>query len=307
LFSRLSPVADTSHQISSHGIDLRIKAGTLCVKAPSYHYLSQVLIPTLNSIGLARHINLEPVFEQGWHTGAVKTQGFLRATVIPLEKALSSFQLLRRGKLVEILATGTVPPPQRALFKKILDSEILAVFARTSTEDSPIFTIKVDESNQPMQYHLLLAARTEAPQAYLGYDQTYPQANIYPADLEKDEEMKLTFLARVCILGLVKELRTGSAVDEHMLDILTPYQALAVGTSTIALKSDEGSRIENGEFKMGEIDDRYHLDTSSLHKETSHWVAGQMTGVEFRQEGWHESCEGIGVGVSNHKLHDPVP
>lgn len=95
----------------------------------------------------------------------------------------------------------------------------------------------------------------------------------------------------------MEELRTGSAVDDHLANILTPYQALAVGKSTIALKTEEGSKSENGVFNLGDIDERYDLKTSSLHKETSHWVAEKMVGVKFTEKGWYESCEGMGLGV----------
>jgi RNA 3'-terminal phosphate cyclase (ATP) len=255
LFSHLSPASDASHQISRHGIDLKIKGGTLCVKAPSYHYLSQVLIPTLNMIGIAGHVELSTEYKQGWHTEHVKTRGLIKAWVKPLEKPLPAFQLLRRGKVVEILATGTVPPPHTALFETILKKELQAVFAwtkSTAERENPVLTVTVEASNQPTQYHLLLAARTKVPEAYLGYDQVYPQSDVgYPPELEGNEELKLTHLARVCIKGLVEELRTGSAVDDHLADILTPYQALAVGQSTIAFKSEEGSKSENGVFHLG--------------------------------------------------------
>ncbi|KAE9376506.1 EPT/RTPC-like protein [Stipitochalara longipes BDJ] len=308
LFSHLSPASDASHQISRHGINLKILGGTLCVKAPSIHYLIHVLIPTLNSIGFAGQLGLAPEYKQGWHTEHYKTRGMIQAWVKPLEKPVLAFQLLGRGRIVEITAIGTVKPSTSAMaaFERILRRELQSVFesSRGPHEPTPpTISIRIEPSNQPAeyhptQYHLFLAARAEAPEAYLGYDQVYPQSDAgFPSIPEDNEELILTFLTRVCIRGLVEELQTGSSVDDHLMDILTPYQVLAVGRSTIALKSEEGSRQANGIFKLGEIDEQYRLNTSSLHKETAHWVAEQMTGAKFIENAWSESCDGIALGV----------
>jgi RNA 3'-terminal phosphate cyclase (ATP) len=262
LFSHLSSASDASHKISRDGINLKILGGTLCVKAPSIHYLIHVLIPTLNLVGFAGQLGLAPEYQQGWHTEHYKTRGVIRAWVKPLEKPVPAFQLLGRGRIVEITAIGTVHQNKSAMaaFERILRRELQAVFQSTRSPHElapPIISIRVEPSNQPAeyhptQYHLFLAARAEAPEAYLGYEQVYPQSDAgFPSIPEDNEELTLSFLTRVCIRGLVEELQTGSSVDDHLMDILTPYQVLAVGRSTIALKSEEGSGHANGIFKLG--------------------------------------------------------
>ena len=43
-------------------------------------------------------------------------------------------------------------------------------------------------------------------------------------------------------------------------------------------------------------DQKYSVDTSSLHRETSRWVAEQVAGVRFEEKDGRFGCVGLGVG-----------
>jgi RNA 3'-terminal phosphate cyclase (ATP) len=72
---------------------------------------------------------------------------------------------------------------------------------------------------------------------------------------------------------LLAELEHGGCVDEHLRDQLVVFQGLAQGRSTVY----GGKRKEPVE--------------QSLHAKTAQWVAKEILGVDFDEEG---ACEGIG-------------
>jgi RNA 3'-terminal phosphate cyclase (ATP) len=213
------------------GIDLNIRAGTLCVRAPSYAYVQQVLIPTFRSINIGEeHIKVYNEHEQGWHTEFGHTPGRMRVWAKPFNKPLPAFQLERRGTVVRIRATIHGPEETLDVFHEIVRREIKD--ALKPGWSSVEVLSDAFASVAAGQYHLLLVAETEHPQAYLGYEQIYPQRGGLPCGLQNSSEELFRYMSLVCIRGLYDELAHGNAVDEHLEDILVPYQALADGFSS---------------------------------------------------------------------------
>ncbi|KAK8096161.1 hypothetical protein PG999_014183 [Apiospora kogelbergensis] len=157
------------------------------------------------------------------------------------------------------------------------------------------------------QYHLLLAATTSAPVSYIGYELNYPQPlseERFPAELWRDEEAIATFLCRACIWGLWCELRRGHRVDEHLEDLLTIYQAMASGFSSTTVANESGDMEVEG-FSMdspalGPNGFKYDVDTSSIHRETSWWMAQHLAGIKLEEktieDNLHRGCIGLGLG-----------
>jgi RNA 3'-terminal phosphate cyclase (ATP) len=65
-------------------------------------------------------------------------------------------------------------------------------------------------------------------------------------------------LGEACASGLVETMRSGATVDEHMLDQLIPYMALASGGSAVVAEEMTG------------------------HAETNIWVAERFLGSRFK-------------------------
>lgn len=246
LFSHVAPHLPSVKDISLNGVYLTIKGGTLCVKAPSYTYVQQVFIPTMDTIGLSGHVRLDTEYEQGWHTDFVQTRGLMKLWIKPLDTPLPGFQLSKRGRVVKILATGHAPQVEIDQFHEILGKELKYYFSSSEikspqeTGKKPLISVTTKVSNEPSQYHVLLVAITENPAAYLGHEIVYPQVSGFPDDLGQDPQRKLEHITRSCIKGLKAELRRGNAVDEHMEDILTIYQALAHGWSSVTSTLNAG-------------------------------------------------------------------
>ncbi|VBB81535.1 Putative protein of unknown function [Podospora comata] len=285
---------------TNDGLRLTIRAGTLCVKAPSFPYLQQVLLPTLGLIGIgSENLKLEPEQEQGWHTENKKYPGKMVAWIKPLSKPLPAFILERRGKLQSIRVTAHVPRHAMKRFEEILHSEVGDTF-KTRTEKFSL-AVEMFASDPEDQYHLLISAATEAPKAYLGYEQVFPQSDVFPREIEGDVDKIAVLLVRSCIHGIWAELRRGNAVDEHAEDILVFYQSVASGFSSIIAPDNEVSvpeiNLETSAIKSGS---QYEVNVGSMHRQTSWWMVETMTGV--RQETRHlggkdrVGCEGFGLG-----------
>lgn len=242
------PAALTTSTTSiDRGLSITIKAGTLCVKAPSIHYLHQVWLPTLNMVGLGEFIHLDHHHSQGWHTDLAKFPGEIRAEVKPLHRPLKAFTLGRRGLFTKLTATATAPVDEVSMFNTILESEMREWFSDTRQDISqtlqPMIEIVMHKSTKdsPNLYHLLISAHSTTPEAHLGHENVYPRVDGFPAELESDLEKKLIWLARVTIKGLKVELRKGHAIDEDIQNMLVPYMVLAEGWSSVV--SDENAKF----------------------------------------------------------------
>lgn len=222
--------------ISVDGVDLSIRAGTICIKAPSISYLRYVFMPTMGLIGLAENIKLHENYEQGWHTDFVQTRGLIKAWAKPLAQPLPAVNLTRRGRITEYIALGYAPKAEISTYHDILRRELPRYFLPRGgkRETYPNFTIEVKTSDEhePQQYHLLLVARSETPKANIGYELVYPQVSGFPKDLNHDSDALLEHITRTAVLGLKEELKSGNAVDEHMQNLLVPYQVLSDGWSS---------------------------------------------------------------------------
>ncbi|KAH6624809.1 RNA 3'-terminal phosphate cyclase/enolpyruvate transferase [Chaetomium sp. MPI-SDFR-AT-0129] len=243
LFSRLaSKTHHTPPTATPDEFELTIRAGTLCVKAPSIFYLQQVFLPTMALIGIgSNHLNILPDhYEQGWHTDTNKLPGKMTARIKPLLTPLLAFVLDRRGRVQTVRATAHAPPQLLDKFKQTLEAELADAISRDAGVDIAVdmFPSLVDH-----QYHLLLVAEATAPAAFLGYEEVYPQRDVFPSDLEGDTDRIIRHLVRACIRGLWEELRRGHAVDENLEDMLALYQSLAVGFSSVITPQGNGCLV----------------------------------------------------------------
>ena len=267
LFSSLGPARSFSSQERlGDGIEFTIRAGTQCVRAPSFAYVHQVLIPTFRSIGIGEeNLKVRKDHEQGWHTEFLSIPGRITAWAKPLKKPLPAFQLDRRGKVVRI--RGTIYGPEEVLdsFHETVKREIERSLKPGWSSSIEVLT-EAYPSNVPGQFHLLLVAETEGPRAFLGYDQVYPQRAGFPDELKNNNNELLRHITLVCIRGLHDELLHGNAVDEHLEDILVPYQVLADGFSSVTSEQNKEFVQEEQELEvpLGKLEGQYLAFTTTV-------------------------------------------
>ncbi|KAK4162999.1 RNA 3'-terminal phosphate cyclase/enolpyruvate transferase [Cladorrhinum sp. PSN259] len=299
LFSQLASKVNPS-TTSLDGIELTIRAGTLCVRAPSIIFIRQVFLPTMELIGIGKeNIRLLAGDEQGWHTDTCMYPGKITVRLTPLKKPLDGFVLKRRGMVRVVRATAHVPRRVVEQFEKILRDELYDAVAGNRGEIKVV--VDMFESDPDDQYHLLIVAACEQPAAYIGYEEVYPQRDVFPKEIEGDDEKIGLQLVRACIHGLWVELRSGNAVSEYMEDMLAIYQSLAVGLSSAIAKNHSVEvpefNLETPAIKSSKI---YGVDKTSLHRETSWWMVESFT--EVRQEiveidgEDRVACYGVGLG-----------
>ena len=242
LFSGLGPSSSYfSKERIGNGIELTIRAGTLCVRAPSFAYVHQVLIPTFRSINIGEdNLKAREDHDQGWHTEFFSIPGRMAVWAKPFEKPIQSFHLDRRGMVVRIRATIHGPADVLDAFHRTVKEEIENSLIAGWSESVEVLT-EAFKTTVPDQYHLLLVAETEGPQAFLGYEQIYPQRGGFPEGPKENSKEIFKIITLVCIRGLYDELAHGNAVDEHLEDMLVPYQALADGFSSVS--SEENKKL----------------------------------------------------------------
>lgn len=257
-----------------HPIRVHIEGGTNVSNAPSIDYITQVLIPMLQLIGIP-YIAIA-VHSRGWSQGSAAI-GSVTYTITPLQARLSGFQLTERGDIVSITATIIAPRHTERQFREELDDmferRILRCLGSNASNAEIDTTITFENSHHEKRYYLLLVATTSTGMR-IGRDWLY------------DRGFKSGLLERI-VPGMVKkvsgdlmaEIEHGGCVDEYLRDQLVVFQALARGES----------RVYGGKKKDG------GLLEPSLHAKTAMWVAKEILGVKFDGE---SVCEGMGYAPS---------
>jgi RNA 3'-terminal phosphate cyclase (ATP) len=261
-------------------IRVRIDGGTNVSNSPSIDYVIQVLIPMLKRIGIP-HIDIE-LDKRGWSQGS-STVGSVTFKITPMRDRLLSFQLLNRGDIVGITATIIAPKDTERQFREELDVMFehrqARLFGDTADLDDSV-QITFEDSHHDKRYYLLLVATTSTGMK-LGRDWLYDRG--FRAG--KLEQIIPTMVKKVSD-DLLAEIEHGGCADEYLRDQLVVYQALAQGRS----------QVYGGQRKDVLVE-------PSLHARTAQWVAKEILGVEFDDEG---GCEGVGYLSSGLRKDDVV-
>ncbi|KAI9753067.1 MAG: hypothetical protein M4579_005339 [Chaenotheca gracillima] len=253
-------------------IKLTIRGGTNVSFSPSYEYIVQVLLPTLEKIGIP------PISasmdSRGWTHGQA-TVGSVDFLITPLERGtnLAPFELHDRGIVESIQVTIIAPNNARRQIRKDVLASLDDAFPGVETQ-----VVLDEDSRRPKRLYLLLVAETETGHR-LGRDYLYDEKI-------KDLEVAGSKLVKRVVRELISELKrpddenreSTNCLDEYMQDQLVIFQALAKGRSLV----DEGNGV--GGLKG--------YSRPSLHTRTARWVATQILGIDFDGKG---NCEGVGL------------
>lgn len=249
-------------------VKVKISGGTNVSNSPSCEYVEQVLAPMLSLIGIPP-IETQ-IHSRGWSQGSSRV-GSVTYSITPLSRPLPAFQLINRGEIKSIQATVIAPNDTEEQFRDELD----AMFERQETKlfgtREPEIEVTFENSRHEKRYYLLLVATTTAG-IKLGRDWLYDRG----VRAGKTDAIIHNVVRKVSD-DLIGEIEHGGCVDEYMRDQLVVFQALAVGKSIVL-----GGRKKEA------------LVEPSLHAKTAHWVAEEVIGVGFDEEG---GCDGIGYGA----------
>ncbi|KAF2725280.1 RNA 3'-terminal phosphate cyclase [Polychaeton citri CBS 116435] len=265
-------------------VRLKVSGGTNVSGSPSYEYLSQVLHPTLQSIGIPSirtHL-----YRRGWSHGGASIGSFVLDIPPILSRPLpaSKFALniesrdAKPQKVARIEATFIGPSSIHDHLCRVLSSAVLSHFGKAYTLESNKFALKLEDSRHDKRLYLILVATVPSGQASNNISTShYKLAKDWLYDRKiRTLAFTATEMAERVSNELYQEWHSGAQVDEHMRDQLVIFQALAEGPSKFW-----AGRDGDGEARQ-----------PSLHAQTAEWVAKQMLGVRWDGDG---GCEG-GVG-----------
>lgn len=279
-------------------VRLTLSGGTNVSQSPSYEYITQVLLPTLQTIGFpATDAKLG---KRGWSHGGSSIGNFTLEIPHRVSTILPAFSLTPpasddarpKTTIQHLHATFIAPGVCHDHFQKSLKKNLKYHFPTphhpSFTEAHGNLTFDLEDSRHPKRMYFVLVAtiiyhasdsgtstsgtRTfKFARDYL-YDRKLPQK----ASGSSHDSAAETMADRVCG-DLAAEVESGACVDEFMRDQLVVFQALAKGKSVVF-----AGRNEDGELRG-----------PSLHAQTAEWVAERLLGgkgVDF-------DGRGIGIGA----------
>lgn len=250
-------------------VRVTITGGTNVSNSPSCDYISQVLTPMIQLIGIPP-ITTE-IHSRGWQQGSTRL-GSVTYTITPLSAPLPAVHLTERGDVVSVKATIIAPKESEDRFRQELDISFDRRHTQLFGTKDPEIETTFEDSHHEKRYYLLLVATTTTG-IKLGRDWLYDRR----VGSGNTDNVSSSMVRKVTN-ELVAEIEHGGCVDGYMRDQMVVFQALAMGKSMV-----EGGRKKEGRVQP------------SLHAKAAHWVAKEVIGVEFDDEG---SCEGIGFGAA---------
>ncbi|KAL8871207.1 MAG: hypothetical protein Q9174_002917 [Haloplaca sp. 1 TL-2023] len=236
-------------------LQITIEGGTNVSKSPSIEYIDQVLIPMLvGKLGIPSMT--AKVIKRGWSSGRADV-GSVQLDVTPFVPGskLPAFHFQDRGEVirmhVSILATD-------ASARDRLRSKVVEKLLARYPEVEIVFPIEEDTNNGARLYLLIVA---ETSNGYrLGRDCLWDR---------KTNNATMKTVADNVVKQLGQELERGGCVDEYMQDQLVVFQALAEGRSV----------VDSGKARH-----------ATLHTQTARWVAEQLLGLSFDEQGTCRGC-----------------
>ncbi|KAF2159399.1 hypothetical protein M409DRAFT_30149 [Zasmidium cellare ATCC 36951] len=275
---------------------LEVSGGTNVDGAPSYDYITHVLLPTLSRIGLPRIT--ATLQKRGWSTGNGPGIGSFTLSIPPLTTLpLPTFTY--------------TPSPSTTTSRPEPPSSITAIFLAPSTTHTHISSIlpttlahhfpptiplhiQTESSLSEKRIYLLLLAH------FPGDTHTLASDHLYVRKI-RSLERATTEMVELCAKKLAEEVGSGAWVDGWLRDQVVVFQALARGRCVVfpGWEGDEDGdgdeEDEDGDEDSeggGEVESR-ELREPTLHARTAEWVAKMMLGVKFDAQG---VCEGVAFG-----------
>lgn len=287
-FQAILPFILFSRFPTAHPVRLTLTGGTNVSGSPSYEYITQVLLPTLQEIGVP--VVQPQITRRGWSQGGNSIGHITFDIPSRPDPSLPAFRLRPSEPTagpscpVHIQASFIAPTACHEHFKNVLIPAIVHHFGKGFSVDRGNVKVQCEGSlHDKRMYLLLVATMSSDTPGVLNRPSTYTLGRDWLYDRKiRTHERAATEMAEAVTNALATEVESGARVDEHMRDQLIIFQALASGTSEIYAGVDEDDQPRE----------------PSLHARTAEWVAKQLLGVKFNAD---NCCEGIGFGHAMHQ------
>lgn len=285
-------------------ISLEISGGTNVSFSPSYDYVDQVLLPTLET---AFGVSVErELHSRGWSMGKA-SRGTVSFKITPLKPG-ETLKFLDDGGLGEVYGGGTgdvdvetvdvsmiVPFQMMDSMMQALSADLEEIFPDVEVN----FKISEDSGSDSRVYVLLVARSGD-----LRFGRDFLGA--MPKKSGGKGGMSASSLSEGISRKLAKELydmvSTGGVVDEHLQDQLCIFQALAEGRTSFPRSMDDNvagldqamSKLSLEEQRMRKEKATEPFGEGSMHAKTARWVTAELLPhVKWFNKG--RICEGVGM------------
>ena len=270
-------------------VRLTLSGGTNVSGSPSYEYITQVLLPTLQGIGFPEiHAKLG---KRGWSHGGSSIGNFTLEISPRPSVALPAFKLrpkdidAKPSQPLHLQATIIAPSSCHDHFGTVLRPAIQHHFGKSFSSDDGKLDITCEGSLHEKRMYLILVAtmpsssKASSSSSTMQPSKTYKLGRDWLYDRKiRSHERSATEMVEYVANALANEIESKSYVDDHMRDQLVIFSALAQGRSEVFAGIDE-----DGEGRE-----------PTLHARTAEWVAKNLLGVKFDVSG---GCEGVGFGA----------
>ncbi|KAG8669995.1 hypothetical protein FPOAC2_09338 [Fusarium poae] len=281
-------------------VELQISGGTNVSFSPSFEYLDQILLPTLEE---RFSIHIERTLERrGWSMGP-QSRGQISLKFHPLKIGQSlRYKAPRKLKHpesydvkavdVSMVVPGSVHEKLQASLTKYLEELF------PSTE---ICFKLTEDTNLDSRWYILLVAHSTS-----GIRWGHDWLGSLPKKTKSRDQFTDQVSKQLC-RGLYKEVEVGGQVDVHLQDQVVVFQALCEGyssfprgdspdeSSSVALIDGMGN-LDIGDGRMRKEKTHGPFGYGSLHSQTARWVASEMLpNVEFYNQG--DIVKGAGISM----------
>ena len=264
-FILFNPPRNNDKTLSKFPTRLTISGGTNVSGSPSYEYISQVLLPTLHSIGLPP-IDAK-LNKRGWSHGGASIGSFTLDIPARQSLTLPAFEMHPTDPSTKptppsrLDVTFLAPTAAHSHLRSLLPLYIEHTFGQGFSETNDSMSFTCEDSKHDKRYYLLIVATVPASSTVPSSLATYKLGRdcLYNRKVRSPEQVT-TELADKVTNELHAEWSSGAYVDENMRDQLVVFQGLA----------KSGSRTYGGCTETGEIRE------ASLHARTAEWVLEQM-------------------------------
>lgn len=196
--------------LCQEGSRLTLVGGTHVAWSPPFHYVTEVLFPTLVSMGISVEATIE---RWGWYP---KGGGILRVETRP-SPPLKPVSLLDRGTLKKIRGLSAISSLPKHVGERQRDYAVRRIEKELKL-DAEIMVLNDVPANGPGSFFFLVA---ESEKAIAGFSSLGERG-------KRAEDV-----AKEAVDSLKDYMESEGCVDPHLADQLVPFMVLAKGNSSL--------------------------------------------------------------------------
>lgn len=302
IFQAVFPFLLFASNEANEPIELEVSGGTNVYFSPSYEYLDQVLLPTLErQFGI--HVDRK-LQSRGWSSGNT-SRGSLWFKIQPLPwgstmKPNDQFLITRREDLAIKSVDATIIAPSN-MHDELEDA--LRMELRQKIPDANLRFEQAEDSGHNSRLYVVLVAKSE--NLWWGRDALHRHKR-------KGETICSIAkgLSTSVIRALLEEIRQVGTVDKFLQDQLVIFQALAEGKTSfprIALEAQTSQECHEMAKESDPEPDHLclHVDKvrgplgesefDSTHTTTARWVISEILEPRVKWYNRGTVCQGIGL------------